>query len=83
MKKLRVLMVTLCVAVFLCGFSVTAYAGGQCGTGDLTTNAPDGHPTRPRGYGAGANAKLISLDEALSITSHDVLKKAAGILLYH
>ena len=28
MKKLRVLMVTLCVAVFLCGFSVTAYAGG-------------------------------------------------------
>ena len=28
MKKLHVLMVTLCVAVFLCGFSVTAYAGG-------------------------------------------------------
>ena len=28
MKKLRVLIVTLCVAVFLCGFSVTAYAGG-------------------------------------------------------
>ena len=28
MKKLRVLMVTLCVAVFLCGFSVTAHAGG-------------------------------------------------------
>ena len=28
MKKLRVLMVTLCVAVFLCGSSVTAYAGG-------------------------------------------------------
>ena len=28
MKKLRVLMVTLCVAMFLCGFSVTAYAGG-------------------------------------------------------
>ena len=28
MKKLRVLMVTLCIAVFLCGFSVTAYAGG-------------------------------------------------------
>lgn len=26
MKKLRVLMVTLCVDVFLCGFSVTAYA---------------------------------------------------------
>ena len=64
-------------------FPVMAYAVGQCVTGDLTTNAPDGHPTRPRGYGAGANAKLISLDEALSITSHDVLKKAAGILLYH
>ena len=29
MKKLRVLMVTLCVAVFLCGFSVTAYAGSR------------------------------------------------------
>ena len=28
MKKLRVLIVTLCVAVFLCGFSVMAYAGG-------------------------------------------------------
>ena len=29
MKKLRVLMVTLCVAVFLCGFSVTAPGGGN------------------------------------------------------
>lgn len=64
-------------------FPVIAYAVGQCVTGDLTTNAPDGHPTRPRGYGAGANAKLISLEEALTITNHDILKKAAGFLLYH
>ena len=28
MKKLRVLLLTLCVAVFMCGFTVTAYAGG-------------------------------------------------------
>ena len=28
MKKLRVLLLTLCVAVFMCGFTVTAHAGG-------------------------------------------------------
>ena len=64
-------------------FPVMAYAVGQCVTGDLTTNAPADHPTRPRGYGAGANAKLISLEEALSITNHATLQKAAGFLLYH
>lgn len=28
MKKLRVLLVTLCAAVLMCGFTVTAHAGG-------------------------------------------------------
>ena len=64
-------------------FPVMAYAVGQCVTGDLTTNAPADHPARPRGYGAGANAKLISLEEALTITNHTTLQKAAGFLLYH
>ena len=64
-------------------FPVMAYAVGQCVTGDLTTHAPDNHPTRPRGYGAGANAKLISLQEALALTDHPTLKKLAGLLLYH
>ena len=49
MKKLRILMVTLCVAVFLCGFSVTAYAGGGPEwegldpTEETTTPEPSNH----------------------------------------
>ena len=36
MKKLRVLLLTLCVAVFMCGFTVTAHAGG----GDESSSLP-------------------------------------------
>ena len=28
MNRMRVLMVALCTAIFMCGFSVTAHAGG-------------------------------------------------------
>lgn len=64
-------------------FPVIAYAVGQCVSGDLAETSPPTHPTRPRNWGAGAAAKLISLEEALTVTGHDGLKKAAGILLYH
>lgn len=29
MRKFRMLAATLCTAVLMCGFSVTAYAGGR------------------------------------------------------
>ncbi len=66
---------------------IMAYAVGQCVTGDIietTTGLEDKlNPLRPRGWGVGANAKLISLEEALTLTKHPTLKKLAGILFYH
>ena len=38
MKKLRVLLVTLCAAVLMCGFTVTAHAGGGDGRSEEHTS---------------------------------------------
>ena len=64
MKKLRILMVTLCVAVFLCGFSVTAYAGGGPEWEGLDpaeeTTTPE--PTVEPGEGFTAVGNLVTRD---------------------
>ena len=64
MKKLRVLMVTLCVAVFLCGFSVTAYAGGGPEWEGLDpseeTSTPE--PTIEPGEGFTEEGNLVTRD---------------------
>ena len=72
MKKLRILMVTLCVAVFLCGFSVTAYAGGGPEWEGLDpaeeTTTPE--PTVEPGEGFTANF-LIAASRAAFFSSSD------------
>ena len=65
MKKLRILMVTLCVAVLLCGFSVTAYAGG-------------GHLGYPN-YTMGDSYQLISI-AAVVIGGTSILGGHGGYL---
>ena len=64
MKKLRVLMVSLCVAVFLCGFSVTAYAGGDPEWEGLDpaeeTTTPE--PTIEPGEGFTEEGSLVTRD---------------------
>ncbi len=68
-------------------FPIMAYAVGQCVTGDVIENTPDDttkvNKIRARGWGAGANAKLISLEEALTITDHPILRRFAGLIFYH
>ncbi len=67
-------------------FPIMAYAVGQCVTGDIIENTPMGtkiNEARARGWGTGANAKLISLEEALTITDHPTLRKLAGLIFYH
>ena len=64
MKKLYVLMVTLCVAMFLCGFSVTAYAGGGPEWEGLNpaeeTTTPE--PTIEPGEGFTEEGSLVTRD---------------------
>ena len=64
MKKLRVLMVTLCVAVFLCGFSVTAYAGGgpEREGLDPTEETTTPEPTIEPGEGFTEEGNLVTRD---------------------
>ena len=64
MKKLRVLMVTLCVAVFLCGFSVTAYAGGgpEWEGLDPTEETTTPEPTIEPGEGFTEEGNLVTRD---------------------
>ena len=64
MKKLRVLMVTLCVAVFLCGFSVTAYAGGgpEWEGLDPTEETTTPEPTIEPGEGFTEEGSLVTRD---------------------
>ena len=64
MKKLRVLMVTLCIAVFLCGFSVTAYAGGgpEWEGLDPTEETTTPEPTIEPGEGFAEEGNLVTRD---------------------
>ncbi|MEF2769169.1 MAG: DUF4366 domain-containing protein [Acutalibacteraceae bacterium] len=62
MKKLRVLMVTLCVAVFLCGFSVTAYAGGGPEWEGLDPVEETPAPTIQPGEGFTEDGNLVTRD---------------------
>ncbi len=68
-------------------FPILAYAVGQCVTGDIIEQTPADdkkvNPLRARGWGTGANAKLISLEEALTLTDHPTLRKLAGLIFYH
>lgn len=64
MKKLRILMVTLCVAVLLCGFSVTAYAGGgpEWEGLDPAEEATTPEPTIEPGEGFTEEGNLVTRD---------------------
>ena len=88
MKKLRVLMVTLCVAVFLCGFSVTAYAGGGPEWEGLDpaegTTTPE--PTIEPGEGFTEEGNLVTRDllytDATTITKRMVAELIEYIEVY-
>ena len=65
MKKLRVLLLTLCVAVFMCGFTVTAHAGGgdeYIEPTDQWEGLEEPTPTTEPGEGFSDEGNLITRD---------------------
>ena len=65
MKKLRVLLLTLCVAVFMCGFTVTAYAGGgdeYMEPTDQWEGLDEPTPTTKPGEGFSDEGNLVTRD---------------------
>ena len=65
MKKLRVLLLTLCVAVFMCGFTVTAHAGGgdeYIEPTDQWEGLEEPTPTTEPGVGFSDEGNLVTRD---------------------
>ena len=65
MKKLRVLLLTLCVAVFMCGFTVTAHAGGgdeYMEPTDQWEGLDEPTPTTEPGEGFSDEGNLVTRD---------------------
>ena len=65
MKKLRVLLLTLCVAVFMCGFTVTAHAGGgdeYIEPTDQWEGLEEPTPTTEPGEGFSDEGNLVTRD---------------------
>ena len=65
MKKLRVLLLTLCVAALMCGFTVTAYAGGgdeYMEPTDQWEGLEEPTPTTEPGEGFSDEGNLVTRD---------------------